>query len=128
MKSSISHKIVFNISTIMLVIYAAGVTLLFSEKQYAIYALGYYACIKFLQDTLFAIKTQNELAVEKSKVSKELMSTALKELNDKYMVDFHSSKYSKDVEKVKYELKEKAEQAEDEDLEKAYAQLAKKHY
>ena len=29
------------------------------------------------------------------------------------MVDFHSNKYSKDVEKVKYELKEKAEQAED---------------
>ena len=38
----------------------------------------------------------------------DVILNALKELNDKYMVDFHSNKYSKDVEKIKYELKDKA--------------------
>ena len=46
-------------STIVLVVYAAGVTLIFNDRQYAIYAMGFYCCVTFLQDVLFALKTQN---------------------------------------------------------------------
>jgi len=63
LKSSISHKVIFDLSSIVLVVYSACLTLLFVEKQYSIYALGFYCCITFLQDSLFAIKTQNELAL-----------------------------------------------------------------
>ena len=48
-------------------------------------------------------------------------------MNKKYMVDFHKSTYSKDVQEKKYELKEKAEKAEDDQLDKAYSNLARKH-
>ena len=46
----------------MVIVYAAVVTLTFEEKQYGVYALGYYTVVSFLQDILFSIKTHNELA------------------------------------------------------------------
>ena len=70
MKPSLSHKLIFDVSTMVLVVYSAALTLFFSQKEFAIYSLGYYCSITFLQDILFAIKTQNELAVEKNKVDK----------------------------------------------------------
>ena len=46
----------------MVIVYAAVVTLTFEEKQYGVYALGYYTVVSFLQDILCSIKTHNELA------------------------------------------------------------------
>jgi hypothetical protein len=43
------------------------------------------------------------------------------------MLDFSKNIFSKQTEKEKYELKEKAEQANDDDLDKAYLKLATKH-
>jgi hypothetical protein len=76
---------------------------------------------------LFAIKTHNELAIHRGELTKENMEKALNELNNKYMVDFHKNTPSKEVEKKKYEFKEKAEAAEGEQLDKAYLALALKH-
>ena len=58
-----------------------------------------------------------------------MVAKALSELVNKYMVDFSKNTYSKELEKVKYELKEKAEQTEgsSEEIDKAYYKLATKH-
>ena len=59
LKSSISHRVVYDLSNIILVCYAFTVTLIFSDKQLAIYTLGYYLSVTFIQDGLFSLKTYN---------------------------------------------------------------------
>lgn len=72
--------------------------------------LGFYCSVTFIQEILFALKTHNELSLEKPRLTKELVGKALKELVAKYMHDFKDNTYSKEVEKEKYRLKEAAEE------------------
>lgn len=59
MKSSKGHKVIFDLASVTLVVYAATVSLIFDSKEYAIYALGLYCCATFFQNILFALKSYN---------------------------------------------------------------------
>ena len=96
----------------MVIVYAAVVTLTFEEKQYGVYALGYYTVVSFLQDILFSIKTHNELAEYRQKLTKQLFNKALTDLNTKYMIDFHTNPGSKVVDDQKNILKDQAQKIE----------------
>lgn len=58
-KSSKNHKVLYDVASVVLVVYAAAVSLFFQEKQYSIYVLGYYCSMTFIQNILFSLKTYN---------------------------------------------------------------------
>lgn len=71
----------FDIASAILIVYAAAVSLMFSQKQWTIYVLGFYCCETFFQNILFALKTYEELAANPSELTEELMLKTLDELN-----------------------------------------------
>jgi hypothetical protein len=128
LKRSITHKVIYDLAGIVVVVYSATVTLVFTQKSYAVYALSYYLATTFLQEVLFALKTHNELAEHKDKITPELVGKALKDLSTKYMVDFHNNPGSRVVEEEKLKRKEEAEKTTDLDqLNAVYSVLARKH-
>jgi hypothetical protein len=86
--------VLFDIASAVLVVYAAVVSLMFTEKEWSIYVLGFYCCETFFQNILFALKTYEELAANSAELNEELMLKTLDELEGKYMCDFKENKYS----------------------------------
>jgi hypothetical protein len=62
LKPSIAHKFCFDFAMITIIIYAAVVTIIFDSKDYAIYALGFYASLNFFLTIMFSLKSYHELA------------------------------------------------------------------
>ena len=57
LKTSLNHKVLMDVAAGVLIIYAASVSLIFSNKSYAIYVLAVYMLITAFQNIFFSIKT-----------------------------------------------------------------------
>ena len=82
-----NHIIIFSSAMVLLIVYSVVVDLLFTSKEYAIFAGSLFILVQFFIRIQTSISAYYEIAIQKKHLTDELVMEAFETLAGKYMLD-----------------------------------------
>ena len=107
LKSNMNHSVIFSFSMVTLIIYAVVVSIFFTSKDFAIYALSFFIIIDFFVQSRVSMSSHYSLGSMKDSLTDEILLKSLNKLKQEYMIDEtegeDSPYYKAELEKAKAE-------------------------